>query len=206
MTEALRYAFLDEFGGVALFAPKEPFLIVAALVVPTLRGQELLVKRARKRFGSSIVAGEMKAAHSSEQTVRWMLESIAQEDVSIVVVALDKRGIVKPPKDPENLYRNAVTCCVRECVERWQRLNVTLDKRYTHQYLRQKLEWSIRGGIADVPGQAVVIRQEDSRAVKALQVADFVVWAAGQKYVYENDAYCQIFQPRIVAERVISAK
>lgn len=206
MTEPLRYAFLDEFGGVALFTPKEPFLIVAALVVSTPRGLEVLVKRALKRFGSSTATGEMKATHSSEKTVRWMLESIAQEDVSIVIVSLDKRGIVKPPKDPECLYRNAAASCVRECVERWQRLEVTLDKRYTHRYLRQKLEWHIREGIADVPGQAVVIRQEDSRAMKALQAVDFVVWAAGQKYVYENDAYCQILQSRIVVERVISAK
>ncbi|MEW5717495.1 MAG: DUF3800 domain-containing protein, partial [Chloroflexota bacterium] len=80
------------------------------------------------------------------------------------------------------------------------------DKRYTHQYLRQKLEWHIRESITDVPNQTVVIRQEDSRAVKQLQAADFVAWAAGQKYVYENDAYCQIVQSKIVTERVVAAK
>jgi hypothetical protein len=206
MTEPLRYAFLDECGGVAVFAPTEPFLVVAALVVSTPRSLESLIKRASKRFGSSSATGEMKAARSSDKTIRWVLESIAQEKVSVVVVALDKRGIVKPPKDPENLYRCAVARCVRECVERWRHLAVTLDKRYTHQYLRQKLEWHIRDALTDVPNQTVVIRQEDSRATKQLQAADFVAWAAGQKYVYENDAYCQIVQSKIVTERVVSAK
>jgi len=173
MTVALHHAFLDEFGGVAAFVPQEPFLVVAILVVPTPRGLELPIKRAFKRFGGSTAAGEMKAAHSSEETVRWILESIVKEDVSIIIVALDKRGIVKPPKDPEDLYRRTVTRSLRKCVERWPHLQVTLDKRYTHRYLRQKLERYIREGIADVPGQAVVIRQEDSRAVKALQAADY---------------------------------
>jgi hypothetical protein len=206
MTEPLRYAFLDECGGVAVFAPTEPFLVVVALVVATPRSLELPIKRAFNRFGSSSATGEMKAARSSDKTIRWVLESIAQEDVSVVIVALDKRGIVKPPKDPESLYRRAVSHCVRECVERWRHLQVTLDKRYTHQYLRQKLEWHIRDALTDVPNQTVVIRQEDSRTVKQLQAADFVAWAAGQKYVCENDAYCQIVQGKIVTECVVSAK
>ncbi|MBM3129172.1 MAG: DUF3800 domain-containing protein [Chloroflexi bacterium] len=166
--------------GVAVFAPTEPFLVVAALVVSTPRSLELPIKRAFKRFGGSRATGEMKATRSSDKTIRWVLESIAQEEVSIVVVALDKRGIVKPPKEPESLYRRAVARCVRECVERWRHLEVILDKRYTHQYLRQKLEWHIRESITDVPNQTVVIRQEDSRAVKQLQSADFVAWQRGK--------------------------
>ena len=49
MTEALRYAFLDEFGGVALFAPKEPFLVVAAGETPSSSGFCCLGSRTKVR-------------------------------------------------------------------------------------------------------------------------------------------------------------
>jgi hypothetical protein len=203
MTEPLRYAFVDEYGGVQVFAEKEPFLVVAAVVISTPRILESLVKQARKQFGFK---QELKAARSSEKVVRWILEGIVNTDSSIVVVALDKRAIVKPPKDRENLYRQAVARLASASVQRWARLDVTLDKRYTHGYLRQKLEWYIREEIASIGGRAVVIRQEDSRQVRALQVADYVAWAAGQKYVREHENYYQIIKPRIIAEEIIVAK
>lgn len=206
MSEVLHYAFLDESGDVAIFAPGEPFLVVVALVSRTPRRLELIMKRALKRFGASLASGEMKAAHSAEKTIRWILEAIVAEDVSIITVVVDKRGLIKPPKDPEDLYRQAVAKTVRLCVERWPRLDAVLDKRYTHEHLRQKLEWRTREAIADIPGQVVVIRQEESTRVKPLQAADYVAWTLGQKYQHENAGYYEIIRERIVTEEVVEAK
>jgi hypothetical protein len=99
-----------------------------------------------------------------------------------------------------------VTALLTHCIERWPRLEVILDKRYTHEHLRQKLEWYIREEIADIPGQVVVIRQEESAKVKALQAADYVAWATRQKYQAEDRSYYQLIRSRVVAEEVIEAK
>jgi hypothetical protein len=148
----------------------------------------------------------MKAAHSKEKTIRWILEAIAREEVEIVAVVLDKRGIVKSPKDPEDLYRKAVVKAIRLCVERWPWLKVTLDKRYTHEYLRQKLEWQIRERIADIKGQAVMIHQVDSMRAKGLQAVDHVAWAFWQKYQRGDESYYQIIKDKVIAEEVIEVK
>lgn len=206
MAEVLHHAFLDESGGVAIFIENDLFLVITVLITRRPRPVELLIKRALKRFGASLTSGEMKAAHSREKTIRWILEAIAQEKVEIVTVVLDKRGIVKSPKDPEDLYRKAVVKAIRLCVERWPRLKVTLDKRYTHEYLRQKLEWQIREGIADIKGQAVMIHQVDSVRAKGLQAADYVAWAFWQKYQRGDESYYQIIKSRVIAEEVIEVK
>ncbi|MBL7062967.1 MAG: DUF3800 domain-containing protein [Anaerolineae bacterium] len=206
MVETLHYAFLNESGGVALFVPGERFLVIAVLVARKRRSLELVIKRALKRFGASLASGEMKAARSSEKTVRWVLASIARQDVEIVAVVVDKQGIVKPPRDPEDLYRKTAGRAIRLCVERWPRLDVTMDRRYTHEHLRHKLEWRIREEVADLKGQAVVIRQMDSVRVKGLQAADFVAWALWQKYQREDDSYYQIVKDRLVIEEIIEAK
>ena len=206
MVEILHYAFLDESGGVALFVPNERFLVIAVLVTRKSRSLELVIKRACKRFGASLASGEMKAAHSAGKTVRWILAATARQDVEIVAVVVDKRRIVKLQRDPEGLYREAAARAIRLCVERWPRLDVTMDRRYTHEHLRHRLEWHIREEIADIKGQAVVIRQMDSVRVKGLQAVDFVAWALWQKYQRGNDSYYQIVKDRVVVEEIIEAK
>ncbi len=200
------YAFLDECGGVATYIPGEPFLVVAALVSSSPRRLDLIIKRAHKRFSTGSTSGEMKAAHSSEKTICWILEAIAEQDVTIIAVVVDKRAMVKPPKDPEDLYRQACARAIRLCVERWPRLEAILDKRYTHEYLRQKLERHIREEIADIPDQVVIIRQEESERVKALQAVDYLAWAVGQKYMREDCSFYDLIKDKIVKEEVIAAK
>jgi len=206
MVEPLYYAFLDESGGVALFAPGERFLVVAVVITRQPRPLELVIKRARQQFGASLSSGEMKAARSTDKAIRWILATIARQDVQIATVIVDKHGMVRPPRDPEDLYRGAVARAIRSCVERWPRLEVTIDGRYTHAYLRRKLEWYIREQVADIEGQAVVIDQADSVKVKALQAADFVAWALWQKYQWEDDNYYRLVANRIVIEQIIKAK
>ena len=110
------------------------------------------------------------------------------------------------PKDSEDLYRQAAGRTVRLCVERWQQLEIVLDKRYTQEHLRRKLEWQIRQEIADIPGQTVLIRQADSQTVKALQAVDFVAWAAGQKYVRGDESYFELIRNKVLVEEVLRGK
>ncbi|MFQ6015931.1 MAG: DUF3800 domain-containing protein [Anaerolineae bacterium] len=203
MAELLHHAFLDESGGIAIFVENDLFLVIAVLVTRNPRPVELLIKRAFKRFGTSLASGEMKAAHSEEKTIRWILAAIAQQEVEIVTVVVDKRGITKPPKDTEDLYRQTAAKAVRLCVERWPRLKVTMDKRYTHEHLRQKLEWQIREGIADIKGQAVVIRQVDSVRMKGLQAVDYVAWALWQKYQRGDDSYYRLIKDKVIVEEIV---
>ncbi len=206
MDKLVYHAFIDEFGGVSASVLDEPFLIVAAVVSSTPRGLELIIRRALWRFGAGRGASEMKATHSADKTIRWVLQAIAAQDVAILAVVMDKRQMGRPRKDPEDLYRQTAARAVRNCLERWPRLDVILDKRYTHEYLRQKLERHIREQVADVAGQALIIRQEDSEANKSLQIADFVAWALGQKYYRRDQSYYEIIGDRVVVEEIIEVK
>jgi hypothetical protein len=202
----MNYAFLDEFGGVGKAIANEPYLILAALATDTPRQLDLVVNRARKRLGQVGSTTEIKATHSSEQTIRWVLERIAALDIALIIVVRDKQTMASLPKDSEDLYRKAAGRTVRLCVERWQQLEIVLDRRYTQEHLRRKLEWQIRQEIADIPGQTVLIRQADSQTVKALQAVDFVAWAAGQKYVRGNESYFELIRDKVLVEEVLRGK
>ena len=198
----MRYSFLDDSGGADPFSGSH-FLVVAVLTTNVPRPIALHVKRARKSLGRKARPDEMKAAVLEERVIERLLRSIADEDVEIVAVIVDKRAILRPPDDPEDIYREAVTRAIAHCVKRWPRIELFLDKRYTKESLRYELERVIREGIAGLPQEVVLIRQEDSRNRKGLQAVDHVAWAIFQKYEAGDDRFYSIIRDKIVVEEMV---
>jgi hypothetical protein len=198
----MRCGFLDESGGADPFSGSH-FLVVAILCADNPRPLELHVKRARKSLGRKAHADELKATMLTAPIVERLLHSIAEEDVEIVVVVVDKGAILRPPNDPEEIYRKAVTRAVFHCVDRWPRIDLVLDKRYTKRSLRHDLERAIREEIAEMDQEVVLARQLDSRTQKELQAADHVAWAIFQKYETGEDRFYAIISDKIVVEEMI---
>ncbi|MBI4672655.1 MAG: DUF3800 domain-containing protein [Chloroflexi bacterium] len=190
-------------GDVAPFAGSR-HLVVAVLITKDPRPIELHVKRARKSLGRRANLDELKAADVQSGVIGRLLQAIVEEDVEIVAVIVDKRSILKPPGDAEDIYREAVKRAVRHCVERHSRLELWLDKRYTKPSLRNRLEKALREGIADLAEQMVLVHQEDSRNQKGLQAVDHVAWALYQKYERGDEHLYQILEGRVVVEEVVS--
>jgi len=205
------YGFLDEAGGADPFSGSH-FLVVAVLTTSVPRpiepcpeqGRRVHVKRARESLGRKAQLDEMKAAVLAERVIERLLRNIADEDVEIVAVIVDKRAILRPPDDPEDIYREAVTRAIAHCVKRWSRIELFLDKRYTKESLRYELERVIREGIARLPQEVVLIRQEDSRHRKGLQAVDHVAWAIFQKYEAGDDRFYSVIKDKTVVEEVVS--
>jgi len=158
---------------VALFSGSRR-LVVAVLLTTTPRPIELHVKRARKTLGRRARPDELKATQVETAVTKRLLQAIMDENIEIVVVVVDKEVILRPPVDPEDMYREAVARAVRCCVERHSRLELWLDKRYTKAALRHLLEKTIRERMVGISGQMVLLHQEDSRRRRGLQAVDHV--------------------------------
>ena len=196
------YGYLDESDDVVPFSGSR-YLVIAVLITRTPRPIELHVKRTRKGLGRRARPDELKAADLETTVIERLLKAIAEEDVEIMAVIVDKQAILRPPADAEDIYREAVTRVVRHCVERHPRLELWLDKRYTKPALRDRLERTLREGIADLAQQVVLVHQEDSRKQKGLQAVDHVAWALYQKYERGGRLH-QILEGKIVVEEVVS--
>jgi len=202
---ALRYAFIDESGTAGIELGSR-FLVVAALSANRPREIELPIRRALKKLGQSLKTGEIKASRASEKTTLRLLETIAGRDVDIAAVIVDQRLIAPPPADSEEIYRMAVTRAVHLLVERFPNVEVCLDKRYTREPLRYELEKRIRQGLAGIPHQVVLIRQESSHTRKELQAADAVAWAFFQKYERRDPRFYDVIASKILAEEQFERK
>lgn len=198
----MHYAYLDESGDVAPFSVSR-FLVVAMFITESPRAIELHVKRARQSLGRKKRQDELKATWSEQPVIDRLLNSIAQEGVRIVAVVVNKRVIVRPPAEPEEIYRAAVARAVGHCLARWPQLHLYLDRRYTTSKQRQALEQAVIAAVPPGSQRALLIWHEDSRGNLCLQAADYVAWAIAHKYERDDfRAYAQIAD-RIAVEEVI---
>lgn len=205
MSNLMHYAFIDESGTVG-FQNGTHFLVVAVLCAGHPREIELPVRRALKKYGPSLKRGEIKAADFEEPAIARFLREIMKEDVLILASIVNQQVIQRPPKEAENIYRWTVAQTIYRLVERWPRINVCLDQRYTNKEQRFTLEEQIREAIQDLPQKIVLIRQENSINRKELQAADAIAWAIFQKYERENPRFYDIISSKVILEEIFQEK
>jgi hypothetical protein len=194
---------MDESGNTAPFQSKERFLVVVVVAVDnrTERALALHLKHMRKR--AKLPLAELKAKEASPKLRAWFLRAVAQEDISIIIVVVDKTSALRRPDDPEEWYREAVARAVQHCAQRWTEWSLVIDRRYVKKAHRDALEARITLALADLPAPQT-IQHLDSAATPGLQVADYVAWAVRMRYEASDPTYCAMIEDRIVAELVIS--
>jgi len=202
MPNLMHYAFIDESGTVGSETGTH-FFVFALICTRQPREIELPIRRAMKNYGTNLSRGEIKAANFEEKAIARLLTEIAKEDVFIIATIVDQSLIVKPPTDIEDIYRRVVSKTVYKLVERYPRVNICLDRRYTNEQLRFELESQIRESIQYLPQKVVMIQQENSINRKELQAVDAVVWALFQKYERDNVNFYQIISSKIIDEEII---
>ena len=201
----MRYAFLDESGNTAPFQPSECFLVVAVITAtPSVaRAIALHLKRLKKTIRSG-PRDELKASEATPKQRIKLLKAVADEDIAIVAVVLNKEMARNIPEDQEDWYRQMVSMATGHCARHWTPLRLVLHKRYTNIRLRCRLEKEIRDRLGTRQGD-VAIEQLGSRARPELQVVDYVAWAIRRKYAVGEWQYYDIIKSRIIVEDVIEA-
>ncbi len=147
--------FIDESGDVSPYSGSR-YLVVAALMTKEPRAIELHVKRTRVALGQRAMSAELKASAMEESITARLLRSLAAEEIEVIAAVLDKRSILRPPEEPESLYRALLGHVVCLCLKRHSRLQLWLDKRYTNRAARDALEAQLREAVVDIPEQVSV--------------------------------------------------
>ena len=201
------WAFADETGDVGRAPGSSRYLIVAIVLTRNPRSLRKTVTKTRKHLRKKLKSiPELKAKRTPKKIVTRFLRYIAELDVEIVTVVLDKH-IAPACPEPEDWYRLVCAEAVCHCLERYAWLKLAIDRRYTNEILRDKLGQSIFVRAASTSGRTTVglirIEHLDSTQEKGIQAVDAVVWSLGQKYERGDDELYNIIKDKIIVEEVL---
>lgn len=201
MNTGVRFVYIDESGDVSV-ARHNHILVIAALCEEHPKRINRIVRKIQKKYGSSLSSGELKAKKEKTDLKKKLLGALAEADVEVYAVILDRRIIENPPDDPEDLYRWSLARLVKKIATRNPRIEIILDRRYTKKTLRDRLSTFIFTEINDLK-QQIIIRHEDSVKQKELQAVDFIAWAFFQKYEHNRTDFYELIYPLIIEEELI---
>ncbi len=198
----MKYGVLDEAGDPGSESTSTNHILVAVVLIDRIEDLRRAVSRTRKRLGKKKRSlPEFKAFKTDPRIVRRLLEHVAVTDCEIVAVIADKRH--RPlDSDAEQLYRDLCAQAVRRCLERYDRLSVMIDKRYTNPKLRARLNQAILEAAATLSHTFLALEHLDSQQESALQAVDAVAWALFQKHEHGDEGLYRIVEARIAVEEL----
>ena len=197
----MRYGFLDEAGDVGYGVRSSGKFIVAVVVVGHPERLGKAVTKTRKALGKRLRnIPEMKAAGGDPRLTQKLLTRAVEIGFDAVAVVIDK-ALFPRPLDAEDLYRYACARAVREALERFGPLTVTLDKRDKMEERRRMLDRVIEA-VAEELDIPLKLQHVESHRERVLQVADAVAWALFQKHEREGETFWQIIRGNVAEVRL----
>jgi len=192
-------AVFDEAGDTGASPRSSRYLAVAGIVCPDLMPLRRAVMRTRKSLGKKLQdIPELKAWHTPAKIIVGFLMRLAELDIQIYAVILDKHS-AKRSEDAENAYRLVYAEAIKQVLADHPRCSVVMDQRYTKPSLREKLAQAILIGV-NSPDVAMSLAFADSQQESALQAADAVIWSVFQKYERGDRTFHDLIATRIEKE------
>jgi len=146
---------------------------------------------------------EVKFYNSDDRVRRTVLEMISRQDVELAIYVVDKEGrrIDDAPANYGVVVGSAVSTLLREVNSR---MSLTVDKKYTSPEDREVFTQVVEAIAAiQAPDSFLSLTTHaESHRESLVQLADFVVGSAHQKYNRGDAGYLEIVSEKILLERV----
>ena len=142
---------------------------------------------------------ELKANSSSDEIRNEVLKRLVKCDCEINLIIIDKKQIIERLYNAKNkLYNYVFGLLIEDVNLNKTSIEIFIDKKDSNRLLREDLDQYIQSKVKAMNSKTIVkIKHLQSHAHKALQVVDFVAWAAHRKYSFKQENYLGIIKAKI---------
>jgi len=181
---------------------------VTILVCDEARTADKMVKKVLQGFSKTDLKhhhGVLHARSDDSATRRRLLTLVADADVSILVIRLDKRQVYTPVDEKHLFYNYVVNVLLSRLVN--QRLakagdtiQVVASQREASRALNDNFLAYVNGRAAKRCGPGLSVEVRPAATVKGLQVVDCLSWSFFRKYEHGDPSYADIVAGRVIEE------
>jgi hypothetical protein len=178
------HIYIDESGEFGIGPNSSETLIITALMTNTPRHIEKIAKKLWRALPHLHVHQELHANESDDRSIRKTLTELASSDAVFHAYTLRKH----PSMHIHQEYYRMIASVIRNNTNAYA---IYVDKRDTNKKRRAILDL--------IPDSHIFDRVEfvDSRAVKQIQMVDFVSWAIFQEQEFGINSYTDIIKDKI---------
>ena len=207
-------AYLDESGDLGFNLDKpgtSRYFVVTLLLCEDTRIVDKIVKKVLRGFSKTDMKhhhGVLHARDDDPSTRRKLLALVAVEDVSVLVVRLDKRQVFTPLEEKHVLYNYVVNILLSRLVSRGvvrpdETIQVIASQRETSRSLNDSFVAYLTARSAERRGPGLTVEIMPARSVKGLQVVDCLSWSFFRKYELGDSTYADIVAEKVIDESSI---
>lgn len=199
--------FLDESGdlGFDFTKPKtSKFFVITCVFVDKKRPIEKIPRRIMKSFTEKERKRHNGCLHAHKETPRTrlkVLNELANKDVTIVSIYLNKQKVYTSLQDQKHALYNFVTNILLDRVYRGKlvsdkdtQIELIASRRETNKLLNDGFASYVRNKLRDNHRASISVTIKTPNQEKGLQVADCACWAIFRNREHGDDTYYNVIK------------
>jgi hypothetical protein len=206
------YIFVDESGDLGFdFTRKRTshYFLVTFLMCNDKRPIERVVKKTfnslppRERKGHP---GILHAVNELPKTRRRLLSKLIEQDVTVLILYLDKKRVYTKLKDEREVLYNFVTntlldrIMVKNLIPSSQQITLIASQRETSKFLNSNFKNYLEDNAKRNHKLNLSVEIKTPYQEKGLQAVDFVSWSVFRRIEYKDSTYYDTIKSTVIEE------
>lgn len=208
----MAYIFLDESGDLGFNFKKSKtskYFVITLLFVTNKQQVERSVKKIFKSFTTrerKFHYGSLHAYKESPKTRMKLLNLMAEKDISIVSLYLNKKKVYTRLHETKHALYNYVTnivldrICTKKLIPKDEPICLVASRRETNRFLNDNFKEYLRKQVENNHNLNIEIKISAPHAEKGLQAVDMICWAIFRNREHGDESYINIIQEKIVED------
>lgn len=208
----MAYIFLDESGDLGFNFKKSKtskYFVITLLFVTNKQQVERSVKKIFKSFTTrerKFHYGSLHAYKESPKTRMKLLNLMAEKDISIVSLYLNKKKVYTQLHETKHALYNYVTnivldrICTKKLIPKDEPICLVASRRETNRFLNDNFKEYLRKQVENNHNLNIEIEISAPHAEKGLQAVDMICWAIFRNREHGDESYINIIQEKIVED------
>jgi uncharacterized membrane protein len=204
------YLYQDESGDMGFDFTKSgtsKYFSIALLILTERRPVSSLVKKVFTSLPSAMKRnnnGVLHAYYEKPATISRLLRGLAEKEIKIASIRLDKRKILLSGT-PHELYANIVVTLINRLymdgiISGTEELALIASRMNTSKTLNMSFSENVVNHTHGTKFNLQIVKPNED---KCLQAVDFISWALWQNYEKGDDTYAKLISKKIVREYVM---
>lgn len=206
----MKYLLLDESGDLG-FNPKKrnsKYFVITIIFASDKKPLENIVKKIHKNLRKKVKklsGGILHAVKEKPITRKRLLKKLAQKDISIMTIYLNKSKVYTHLQDEKHVLYNYVANILLDRImtkhlNKNREITLIAAKRETNKFLNIGFKDYLENQLRNKHKALITVEIKTPNEEKALQAVDFACWAIFRKYEIGDNSYYGLFKKIIIEE------